>query len=212
MKKRMLIFTVMAVLFFTFSTAQAGIVNTWTSESTFLAANAGLSMESFESYANGTPLPLTTAGFVVSTDNTSWGSFNSINNLMASNGSKSVRYGADNGDSIFFTFNAPLNVFGMYIMDFGTTGGNPVLTFYDNQGDSQVVIAGNYPSYNSIFYGAQLSSAITQVQFTMTGGGNGDGIYFDSVYSGVAAPIPASLWLLGAGFVGLLGMRKKMSS
>ena len=41
MKKRMLIFTVMAVLFFTFTTAQAGIVNTWTSESTFLAAECG---------------------------------------------------------------------------------------------------------------------------------------------------------------------------
>ena len=149
------------------------------------------------------------AGFVVSTDNTSWGFFNSINNLMASNGSKSVRYGADDGDSIFFTFNTPLNVFGMYIMDFGTNGGNPVLTFYDNQGDSQVVIAGNYPSYNSIFYGAQLSSAITQVQFTMTGGGNGDGIYFDSAYSGVAAPIPASFWLLGSRLCRTLRHEKK---
>lgn len=211
MKKRMLVFTVMTVLFLALGTAQAGILNTWSSESQFLTDNPGLAMESFESYADETPLPLVTAGFVVSTDNVSYGEFNAINTFVASNGTKSVRYGADNGNSIFFTFNSPVTVFGMYIMDFGTTGGSPVLTFYDNLGDSQVVIAGEYPTYNSIFYGAELSSAITQVQFTMTGS-SGDGIYFDSVYSGSqpAVPIPAAFWLLGSGIVGLFGMRKKM--
>ncbi|OPY85535.1 MAG: hypothetical protein A4E72_01908 [Syntrophus sp. PtaU1.Bin208] len=149
MKKRRLFFTVLAVLFFAVGTAQAGILNTWNSESQFLADNTGLVMESFESYADGTTLPLATAGFVVSTDNTTYGYFNGINTLMASDGNKSVRYGADDGDSIFFTFNAPITVFGMYIMDFGTSGGNPALTFYDDQGDSQVVIA--YPSDVPIF-------------------------------------------------------------
>jgi hypothetical protein len=209
MKKRMLIFTVMSVLFLALGTAQAGILQTWNSETQFLADNTGLAMESFESYADGTPLPLATSGFVVSTDNTSYGSFNAVNTFVASDGSKSVRYGADDGQSIFFTFNSPVTVFGMYIMDFGTTGGTPVLTFYDDKGDSQIVVAGENPG--TIFYGAELSSAITQVQFKMTGS-SGDGIYFDSVYSGSKAvvPIPAAFWLLGSGIVGLIGMRKKM--
>jgi len=209
MKKRMLIFSVIAVLFFALGTAQAGILDTWSSEGQFLADNVGLTMESFESYADGATLPLATAGFVVSTDNTTFGTWNGINTLMASDGVKSVRYGADNGNSILFTFNSPVTVFGMYIMDFGTAGGSPVLTFYDDKGDSQVVVTGENPG--TIFYGAELSSAITKVQFTMTGS-DGDGIYFDSVYSGSKAvvPIPAAFWLLGSGIVGLFGMRKKM--
>jgi len=209
MKKRMFFFAVMAVLFLVLGTAQAAIVQTWNSETQFLADNTGLAMESFESYADGAPLPLSTAGFVVSTDNQSYGSFNAINTLLASDGAKSVRYGADNGNSILFTFNSPVTVFGMNIMDFGTAGGSPVLTFYDDKGDSQVVVTGENPG--TIFYGAELSSAITKVQFTMTGS-DGDGIYFDSVYSGSKAvvPIPAAFWLLGSGIVGLFGMRKKM--
>ena len=169
------------------ASCHAGFVNTYTSQANFLAASGPTSFESFEGVANGTNLPLTIAGNTFSTDNTSYGSFNGINSLLSVTGSQSLRYGADSGDSLFINLNPGVYAFGIWIGDFGTTGGNPVLTFKLQDGSSVTANAGGASQF--AFFGATFNMAVTDVTFTTTGGGSGDGIYFDDMYYG-GNPVP----------------------
>ncbi|GLX79477.1 hypothetical protein tinsulaeT_28170 [Thalassotalea insulae] len=203
--------TALVGLFLTVSNlANAGLITVWTNESDFLTDNLSLTMESFES-ASGLELPLVAGQITVSTDNTSYGSFNGISSLFPTDGVSEVRYGADDGDSIFFSFADAINVFGINISDFGTTEGSPVLTFFDNSGNTLQVLSGTQNTGLN-FFGFKSDTLFTQVQFKYTGA-NGDGIYFDEAYfNSVNVPEPSTLAIFALGVIGLSSRRFKKQS
>jgi len=189
------------------SSVNATIINTWNDEASFIAANAPLSMESFER-TSSSDLPLVAGDITVSTDNTTYGSFNgTTSDFGVTDGVQAVRYGADDGDSIFFDFSSAINLFGINIWGFGTTSGAPVFTLYDGLGNSEVVLSGTM-SQDFEFFGFESDLDVVQVQFTLTGA-SGDGIYFDEAYYAASAvPVPAAVWLFGSGLLGLIGVAR----
>jgi len=207
-----LLFTLLSI--FSITSAHAAIINTWDNENDFLTANTGLSMESFES-TSSSDLPLTAGDITVTTDNTTYASFNGTNSSFGvSDGNQSVRYGANDGDSIWFTFTNDINTFGINIYNFGDIGGNPLLTFFDGLGNSIVALGAGQTGPE--FWGFTSDIAISSVQFTMTGGANGDGIYFDEAYYGAASvnavPLPAALFLFAPALFAFFGLRRKISA
>tara|TARA_R110002111_G_scaffold108420_1_gene167139 strand:+ start:1530 stop:2228 length:699 start_codon:yes stop_codon:yes gene_type:complete len=196
------------------SQANAAILNSWTDEATFLSANAGLSMESFEQTNSGN-LPLVAGDITVSTDNVQFGTFNGTNtnsSFGVTDGNQNIVVGLNDGESIFFDFANGIDVFGINIWGFGTQNGNPLLTFFDNNGNSQSVLAGTVNTDEQAFFGVILDSLFTKVQFQYTGA-NGDGIYFDEAYYGTvntsAVPIPAAAFLFAPALLGFMGLRRK---
>lgn len=191
--------------------ASAGLITVWTNESNFLSDNLPLTMESFES-PSSSDLPLVAGQITVSTDNTTYGSFNGISSTLPTNGVNDVRYGADDGDSIFFSFATSIDVFGINISDFGTADGFPVLTFFDNSGNTLQVLNGTQNTGLN-FFGFKSDTSFTQVQFKYTGA-SGDGIYFDEAYfNSVNVPEPTTLTIFALGMIGIASRRfKKQSS
>ena len=207
-----LLFTLLSI--FSITSAHAAIINTWDNENDFLTANTGLSMESFENTSSN-DVPLTAGEITVTTDNTTYGSFNGTNSSFGvSDGNQSVRYGADDGDSIWFTFANNINTFGINIYGFGNIGGSPLLTFFDGLGNSVVALGAGQTGFE--FWGFTSDTAISSVQFTATGGESGDGIYFDEAYYGTtsvnAVPVPAALLLFAPALFAFFGLRRKIST
>jgi len=168
-------------------------------------------MESFES-TSGSDLPLTAGDITVRTDNTAYGSFNGTSGFYGiTDGTQSVVYGAQGGESIWFSFANNINTFGINIYSFGNVGGSPLLTFFDGLGNSVVALGAGQTGFE--FWGFTSDIAISSVQFTMTGA-NGDGIYFDEAYYGTASvnavPLPAALFLFAPALLAFFGLRRKI--
>ena len=207
-----LLFTLLSI--FSITSAHAAIINTWDNENDFLTANSGLSMESFES-TSGSDLPLTAGDITVRTDNTAYGSFNGTSGFYGiTDGTQSVVYGAQGGESIWFSFANNINTFGINIYSFGNVGGSPLLTFFDGLGNSVVALGAGQTGFE--FWGFTSDTAISSVQFTATGGESGDGIYFDEAYYGTtsvnAVPVPAALLLFAPALFAFFGLRRKIST
>jgi len=182
----------------------ASIIQTWNDEALFLAANPLVSMESFESTSSNL-MPLVAGDITVTTDSPH-DFFNGVAvGFGIPDGVQGVKFAADNGNSIFFTFSDPTKAFGITIRQFGDVGGAPVLTVHDDLGNSHVVYSG--PHTANEFFGFVSDADMTTVRFTATGGNPGDGIYFDKLQYD-AVPEPASIGLIGLFTGGIYFVRR----
>ncbi len=212
MKKLLVILTVTGFISFLLigSQVNAAIIDSWSDEASFQSANAPLLMEGFEN-PSSISFPMVSGDINISTDSTNYGTFNGVNtnqDFGVTDGIQNIRVGFDAGNSIWFDFASPIDVFGVNIWGFGDVSDSPILTFYDNMGNSGVALSG-FQSSTQDFYGIRSNIGIVSLQFTYTGG-SGDGVYFDELYYGVSAvPIPTAVWLLGSGLIGLVGFRRK---
>jgi hypothetical protein len=193
--------------------ANASIVQTWSDEATFLTANSPLNLESFES-ATGAGTATVTAGDVTVTR-----SAGETINLTTSagdvtHGSQAIATGSgayDPGDSFFFTFNDPVNVMGLYIIGFGTTGsGSQQVTMYDGLGNavSAISLADRLTTHTPLFFGFDSDVAITTVELKKTAGGTGDFVAFDELYY-ASVPEPATMGLMGVLSIGAWFIRRR---
>jgi hypothetical protein len=57
-----------------------------------------------------------------------------------------------------------------------------------------------------INWGSVNSSAVTEIQFVVTGVQNMDSI-IDNVHA--AVPVPAAVWLFGSGLLGMIGVARR---
>lgn len=212
MKKYLFLTAAMA-----FSTqASSAITQVWTNESAFLSANSGLAMESFEQ--SGLPTspnttPIAAGDITISTDSTAFGGVgvNTFTFFGVTDGNQNIYWGSDDDASIFFNFSSAVNTFGINIFDFGTTGGNPLLTFFDGKGNSTTALTGERDEEGELdFFGLASDIAFTTVQLKYTGS-TGDGIFFDEAYYGnvSAVPVPAAAFLFAPALFGLLGLRRR---
>lgn len=83
------------------------------------------------------------------------------------------------------------------------------MTLYDGLGNFETVLTAGMSNFE--FFGFTSDLDVVTVQFTSTGGGLGDGIYFDELYYTEAAPVPepSSILLLSAGLAGVAGLKLK---
>lgn len=189
----------------------AAIIGSWTDEAAYLAATSGTSMESFESATMTAGQVVTVGDFAVSTDDTTWEGWSGISTSHGvTDGSQSLRYALDDGESIFFDFNSSITTFGVNYWGCCDVGGAPIITFYDELGNSEVMLAGNQVGDNQQFFGVLLDEAVTRVAIQMDGA-NGDGIFFDELYygGGTSVPEPGTLALFSLGLAGIAAARKK---
>lgn len=111
-----------------------------------------------------------------------------------------------------FDFNAPINSFGLNIIDHGDFGGSPLL-FSNNAGDETVVTSGDgLLNNNKLFFGIiNTSQTFDLVEFLHSTPGEAYAV--DEVYYGNSTPVPApssTLGLLALGIVGTgLGLKRR---
>lgn len=181
--------------------AQA-IPMTFTDEASFLAAASGipLTLESFESLTD-TSSPADLGPFSLSTAD---GNIN-VTSVVASDGFRSWGIGGIFGSDYpaTITFDSPVNAVGFDIIGELTLAS--LLTVSINSGTSPILSLNSQVPFIGI---VDLMGSITSVTIVQNNQGDGAGI--DRLQYGTASsvPVPATLWLFGAGLAGLAGVRR----
>jgi hypothetical protein len=204
-------------------------VNSLAALDAFSAVFTSTGVENFDSLALGV-FP-SSVSFPSTSITASSSTTDSSNNFVTNGDSfgtfptSGTQYLYDNGDASgvndTFTFSSPVAGVGMYITDLSDGVSPPdqielVLTFLG--GTTQTVetsVGGSNNNANLIFFGVAgtvSSQQITSVQILNTQTGQGDAIGIDDLTIGTSlissTPEPGSFLLLGAGFVGLLFVRR----
>jgi PEP-CTERM motif len=201
----------------------AGLILT-SDKANFLASAGTTTMESFESIAatpgaillNSIPASDLSNHFDVTGASSS---FQIWNTTYATHGSQSLFWLARNTtlppDSTeksftlnnFGGFSGQINALGLYMTDWASAGAEGTLTFSNDNGESQIVAVSppSLPDWNSFFIGVISDTPFTSATFTTT---TDDGWHLiDEVYFAATVPEPSILFLIGAGGIGLLGLR-----
>lgn len=118
-------------------------------------------------------------------------------------------------------FNTSMYSVGFYSIDFHDVGGEVNLTVNTLDGSSQTINlfsqgaifgspnagTGVLPTGTEVFWVVQSDVGITSIDFHKS---DGDGYAIDGIVT-ASTPIPAAIWLLGSGLVGLVGFRRTRS-
>lgn len=193
-------------------------ITTFTDEAAFLlAAGGGLSTDDFES----STFDGTTIGFSAGSINCTGDNFcdtffgNMFGGGLALSGVKAPFFGTP--DTLTFQFDDPLNAFGIFIGGSGDVG-TQTLSFMLSDGS----VFTPFPDYtspsgtfdrNTLFFGFLSDVFITSI--AVSGSPISDGVFFDDLYFGAddgVIPIPASVFLFGAGLAGLVAARRRKAS
>jgi len=194
------------VLVFLLSVSQAIAATTfYTDRSAFNMAVSGLNFESFED-AN-LPVPFESyafSGFTLGETNGIDAVTDVIHNSAfgsypVTDGRNAVWYDDNGSSNGYFHFNSGIKAFGIDVttdeMNTMTVGGDVSYSFG---------LLANTPQ----FFGVISTDSFADVTFDASGGPL---VGFDSLSftEETVVPIPAAVWLLGTGLVGLMGARKK---
>jgi hypothetical protein len=194
--------------------------NATTAQTNFLSNLVGVGTESFETYSGGTgtPLPISFPGAGTAT----MLGTGSVAEVTPGNTNGVGRYATDgshyweSGGVFSIQFSAPVAAFGFFGIDIGDFDGQLTATMIDGTTVKYTIpntIGGNGGSV--LFWGIiDTAHPFTQVDFGNTAAGT-DFFGFDQFTIGSVeqvhpTPEPGMLLLLGAGFLGLIGLRRKV--
>ncbi len=189
----------------------------------FLANTTGVGTESFESFAEGTQLPIQ---FMLGADIVTLSGPREVQYIPSgtngvgrypSDGDKYVETNTD-GD-LTLTFSAPQALVGFYAIDIGDFDGQLIVDLFNGATpvDSFTVPnTVNAPGGGALYFGliGDASSVFTSVKFRNTGG-IGEYFALDQVSAGricqvaPAIPLPAGVWA-GAGMLGAMGAIRRI--
>jgi hypothetical protein len=202
--------------------------NASTAEANFLSNLVGVGTETFEGFLAGTNAPqtltfpgagtatLTGTGTIVSIPHGQTNGFG----RYAISGTNYWEVSANTSvtPSFLINFSQPVAAFGFYGVDIGDFGGQIVLTLEGGSIISYTVNntvgSGGSTDGSVLFWGIiDTSNPFTSIAFTDTN--IGDVFAFDNMTIGSVeqvhpTPEPGMLLLLGAGFLGLVGLRRKV--
>ncbi len=201
-------------------------VSTYSNEAAFgAAAPAGATFESFETAVAGTTSVSFTGGTFSCSGSAYCPGFFGINTDLANTGSQSVFFASP--DSATFTFDTPINAFGIMIGGAGDVAPITLDALLSN-GDSAAALTDYSGSFwvfntnagggasdgpNQQYFGVIDTTPFTSVTFKPSN--IDDGIFFDSMTygaSGTPIPEPATLTLLGLALGGLGFMSRKKAA
>ncbi|MES9938049.1 MAG: PEP-CTERM sorting domain-containing protein [Sedimenticola sp.] len=173
----------------------------YTSEALFTAdATSGgisLGMESFEDSTNSTDFTGGSVAVAGGSGISTWSSY-------ATDGVNMVHWWI----SATFTFDAPINAFGIDIVDLGTAG-STTLTLTTDTG-SQVLFSNFTGAGGNLLFGGVIDLTTNFVSATLTNTASGDGVLLDRMQTGTTAvPEPTTLALMGLGLAGIGWKRRK---
>lgn len=204
-----------------FATAAQAAPTYYNNEATFLAANNGLALESFETLPN-TPFGpnVVTSNFNIVGTTQLMVRDTPITGLHATDGVKFV-VASQQGSITFSGFANPVTAFGLTITDFGDFaqgGGIPSgsLTYTDSNGNATTIALAPLLDATETFFGITDTVGITSL--TIASDSVADTWAFDEVYFGAAGsnpgggpggvPLPAAVWMGLA--VGVIGVAKRL--
>ena len=112
----------------------------------------------------------------------------------------------DEGDNYTFAFSASISYFGFYMMDQKST---PLTIIYtDGSSDSTTIGASGASGLNGTFLAMIFDKPVSSLYIPRVNGGDGE-VGIDNIEFGNQVPIPAAVWLLGSGLLGMIGLRRK---
>ncbi len=201
--------------------------NAATARSNFLAAlSGGVGTEDFESFglghiaASGLDLSFPGSTGNITATLTGGGPAEIIepnSGRFATSGTKFLE--TDGGSNFNIAFSSQISAFGFFGTDIGDFGGQIVLSL-SGVGMQSINIGNstNAPDGSLLFFGfTDPVDTYSNIAFSHTGGAGFFG--FDDMTIGdqqqltmPPVPVPATVWLVGTGLFGLMGMRKKKAS
>lgn len=189
------------------STASAGMSSVFTNEGAFLSATSSPLFENFESFSIDGNVNqrsvLTCDGLTITAGNEYLSVFDSpVSGAQGTNGDHYM-FISSMGMSVTFTFDTPVQMFGLHITDWGDAGTGSLM-YADDGGNQHTIAPAPQSDGNILFFGIASESAVTQVTLTRNNVYEGfgiDNVIFQNI------PAPGALALLGV--AGLLVSRRR---
>jgi hypothetical protein len=198
-------------------------VMVFTDEADFIDAAHSLSFESFENLNatnNRGLFEVEVSDFSVLQENNRMGVWDTpFAGLQATDGDNYIFAGqADSAspDSTTFSFDTPINSFGVTLTD--PLDGGGILIARTEQGQELTIATGTLPDGSEVFWGIISEQLFTSISFSLENSAIGDAYGLDEIYYGItdteSVPEPASrLGLLAVGAVAAgVALKKKATA